>query len=191
MKHTIPALLALASGMLLVPTLEAQTGPPEGRRGQVLDRFDENGDGQLDREEFQKLRAFMAESGPARGLDRRRAQRRADDGSRPAPPKGPGQKLKRRPPGQPGPGPGGRERPRPDRKALIKKFDADGDGRLDREERAKLRSELEARRDARPDGRQRRGPGPQGRRPPGRGPDQGRNRPASGCSCPCCTPSDV
>ena len=176
MKYTILAFLALASVALLVPRGEAQPQTPEGKRANVIDRFDANGDGQLDRAEFQQLRKFMR----TRRLNRVNPSAEVQSGrrfQRPSPPKlagedqqggGPGQKLRRRPPRSGGGGPetGPNQAPHPGAKPGSKARPGGPRGRRQLERNRK-----------RPDGSGRDGRSQRGGRK-GRGPDQ-----CSGCNC--------
>ncbi|MEZ6197314.1 MAG: CotH kinase family protein [Planctomycetota bacterium] len=135
MTRLLPSCSLILVVFLAVPSLRAQEPPPVP--AEVLERlrarFDADGDGKLDAAEEAEMQGFL----------RRRAERRARERGR----GGPG--------GGPGGGPMGREI------ALVEKFDKDGNGRLDAEERVPAREE--ARKAARE------GPGRFGRRrgPPG------------------------
>ncbi|MDC0274275.1 EF-hand domain-containing protein, partial [Planctomycetaceae bacterium] len=121
-------------------------------------KYDKDGNGRLEREEMEAAR----EAGAFEGM---------------AFPGGPGGPQGRRGPGGPG-GPGDEER----RAEMMKRFDKDGDGELNEEERAALREEFGGRRggdgQGGPEGRRGQGgrPGEGGRRAPGR-PGEGEGRP--------------
>lgn len=69
-------------------------GPPDS--GQLFDRFDENNDDQLSREEFMKLTAAMREMRERRGGGPPGARGRADRDDRPGPPRDGGDRPQRR-----------------------------------------------------------------------------------------------
>lgn len=125
---------------------------PEGMHG-MIERGDANGDGALDKDELEKIAASFRERG----------QQRRPDGDRPE---------GRRPGGaDAGPeGRGGFDGP-PSAEMIVNnamRFDADGDGKLDREELTKFAQEMGRRRgDGNPQGRGGRGPDG-GDRPGGR-----------------------
>ncbi|MEM8944281.1 MAG: hypothetical protein AAGD11_03785 [Planctomycetota bacterium] len=175
-------------------------GPPDP--GQLFDRFDADGDGNLSRAEFMKLTEEMRPPRPPRGRDgagqdgppargegrRPRFDRDAplqnpgDEGGRPPRPEG-RRRLNdedgsaRRGPrerGQRGPGAGGPEGRRPPSpEAVFERFDENGDDRLSRDEFMKLADRMRQMREGRG------GPGARGGRGPG-GPrdDDGPRRPA-------------
>lgn len=127
---------ALLCGMLLVPTPAnaAENGKPgtSGRpdraelRKMLLEKFDSDGDGQLNQQE-------------------RAAARKAREERRAAGQQGPGQGKRRRP-GAAG-GNNGQAGNRADfRKRLLDRFDTDGDGKLNETERKAARSEMRSKR---------------------------------------------
>lgn len=120
-------LLAIG-GALMASTALAQ--PPEGERGrrrerdpermkQLIERFDEDGDGELSREERQKARETMRSE-------------RGERGGRPGGPGGEAGERGRGGPGGPG-GPGGR-RGMAQPGDLFDQIDSDGDGTITKEQ---------------------------------------------------------
>ncbi|MGC3966481.1 MAG: EF-hand domain-containing protein [Pirellulales bacterium] len=109
---------------LAAPTFAADEKKPEGKPGAgkpgqggpgreaMIKKFDKNGDGKLDKDEMQAARTAMGDRKPAPGGDG----------------KGPG-------------GPGGRLNPE-QMQALVKKFDKDGDGKLNDAEKGAARDEF-------------------------------------------------
>jgi Ca2+-binding EF-hand superfamily protein len=87
---------------------------PRLDRRAILERFDEDGDGQLDEQERRQAR---------RAMQRRQAQRRPGQGQ--------------------APGARGQRGQRPTREELFRRFDTDGDGQLDEQERQRLRQEVQ------------------------------------------------
>lgn len=118
------------------PSDGERQGPGPGIRERLLKKYDANGNGRLDREEFAKARADGALPG------------RGERGPQPKDGKGQGPKDGK------GKKPSDGEGQRPDRAAmkerLLKKYDANGNGKLDKDELAK------ARKDGALDGRRRR-----------------------------------
>lgn len=159
MKKITPTLLTGALALLIAAPLAAQESPREILRERVLERLDQDGDGQVSAEERQAARERL--------------------GERPAPDQ----------PGRSGRfGRFGRQRPgalphlRPGlREGIRSRLDADGDGQLDPEERASGRELLRERLGER--GEQSRPFSPRFRGQPGRrfqpdaAPDAGEGRP--------------
>ena len=122
MKARPLALCLLSAALCAIPAL-AQTetkpdapkadrsGQMEKRRQEMLQRFDANGDGKLDDTEKAAMKEAQKQERSVRGM--------GDSGNRSSP-------------GEAGPGPG----PGGDRflKEMIKRFDKDGDGKLDEAE---------------------------------------------------------
>ena len=118
----------------------AGTGPrrPEQSRlnaQNLLRRFDKDGDQKLNREELSAL---------LQSLRRQRADAGRQAGGRGGPKKGRGDQQKRR--GDRARGESRRRPARVDREKLIERFDKDGDGRLNEQERAAAREALRQRR---------------------------------------------
>jgi len=127
---------------------KGERGPKRDGRpnpGQLFDKFDANGDGQLSRAEFMKLSEEVRANRPPRGHAKRKGSRR--DGARPPRPGGSPKEGRRRfdrerslqNPGDQGPrrpGAEGHRPPSPD--AVFDRFDEDGDDQLSREEFMKL-----------------------------------------------------
>lgn len=111
---------------------DAEAGKVENREipPKLIEKFDKNGDGKLDDGERSAMRKAIEErrgdgAGPGKGL--------------PGGKGGPGAK------GAPGgkPGPGGKGGPNEERRAeLTKRFDKNGDGKVDESEREALRKSL-------------------------------------------------
>jgi len=180
-KTLIPAILG---GLILIPTA-AQAQPREPGEGgggdaratireQMLKKFDKNGDGKLDekerpsREQLQEF--FRAQQGGAGGKDRAPGGGRPGAGGRP---------------GQGGPGGRGGDAGGNMRELFLKKFDKNGDGKLDEKERPSREQAMEFLRGQGGGGRPGQGerPGEGGR--PGAGgqggrPDFGGGRPGQG-----------
>ncbi|MBN8628260.1 MAG: EF-hand domain-containing protein, partial [Planctomycetes bacterium] len=106
-------------------------------REAMIKKFDKNGDGKLDKDELSAARAAMGDRKPAPGGDG----------------KGPG-------------GPGGRPNPE-QMQALMKKFDKNGDGKLDDAEKGAAREEFMKMRGGKP-GEGKPGAGKPGEGGPGR-----------------------
>ncbi|MBL9081204.1 MAG: EF-hand domain-containing protein [Planctomycetales bacterium] len=142
------ASLVVALG-LAVPSFAADEKKPEGKptagkpgaggpgREAMIKKFDKNGDGKLDKDELSAARAAMGDRKPAPGGDG----------------KGPG-------------GPGGRPNPE-QMQALMKKFDKNGDGKLDDAEKGAAREEFMKMRGGKP-GEGKPGAGKPGEGGPGR-----------------------
>lgn len=143
------AALVVALG-LAVPSFAADEKKPEGKPGAgrpgpggpgreaMIKKFDKNGDGKLDKDELSAARAAMGDRKPAPGGDG----------------KGPG-------------GPGGRPSPE-QMQALVKKFDKNGDGKLDDAEKGAAREEFMKLRGGKP-GEGKPGEGKPGAGKPGEG----------------------
>lgn len=118
---------ALALASLFVVALGhhalADDGPAKGsRKEQLLEKFDANGDGKLNDEERAKAREAFA--------------RRRGKGAVEAAGRGDCKEGKS----------AGRRGPRPElREKMLEKFDADGDGKLNEEERARARATFQRR----------------------------------------------
>ena len=111
--------------------------PPRVNVQSLLRRFDKDGDQKLNQEELSALLRSMrrqrGESNRPAGVDRRPAGRDAQNRARRD------QNRPRRDRPQDAPRP---RRPRVDREKLIERFDKDGDGRLDDQERSQAREAL-------------------------------------------------
>jgi hypothetical protein len=155
---SLPALgLTLAAGSLLaqgntVPGTPLQPGPAWGQRepGQIppalLERFDLNGDGQLDESERAALREEMANR-PGAARMREEILKRFDkngDGQLDEAERAEFQKF-REARMREGGGPGGPGGPRM-REELRKRADKNGDGQIDESERAAAREAMKKRR---------------------------------------------
>ena len=132
---------------------------------QVLQRFDKDGDGKLDEKERQaaiKAREeFMKRNGDASGRDQRGRQTmnredfikkfdtdgdgKLDDGERAAAREAMSRFRDQRTAGAARGGTNEPRKPRVDKRELLEKFDADGDGKLNDDERAKAREEFQNR----------------------------------------------
>jgi len=98
-------------------------------REELIRRFDANGNGRLDPEERQRLFEEMRNRRGARATDRRPGEDRRARGDLPR---------------------GRADRgERPGRRAWLRRFDADGNGRLDPEERERAREQMRSRQGAR------------------------------------------
>ena len=177
-----------------LPAAEREGRPDrEEMHKRMLERFDEDKDGELSDDEREKAREFRREHFGDRGERGPREGRGGREGRRPDGPGGPpeGRRWEGRGPGGPGRGPGGPEGrgfrpmgPPPPPAELFKKFDADKNDQLSLEEFEKLMGHLRDRMPGPPRGFRGPGgpggPGPEGRPPRGDGegrPDRRRQRP--------------
>lgn len=171
-------MIAVAAGLLVSPLRAADDDARPKRQGEdfrkrLLEEFDADKDGRLDKTEQAKAREAMAKRrGGAQGLDRRELMKKFDkdgdgrlsDEERKAAMQARG--------GAPGGRPGGASPA--DRRELMKRFDKNGDGTLNEAERAALRKAIAGRRgDAgtRPKTDRPKTDRPDEKRPGGAGPD--------------------
>ena len=160
----LAVVLAIGAIGVMADALRADDPPAKKRRvpPQVLKQFDKNGDGKLDESEKQAARAAMMKRFDKNGdgkIDEaeRQAAREAF--------------MKRRGGGGKGKGRPGKGRPGGfDRSAIIKRFDKNGDGKLDEAERQAAREAF----------MKRRGGGGKGKGRSGKGRPGGFDRPAGG-----------
>lgn len=145
-----PMLIAACAAILTLP-LTAQAEPNEkpdrkARRAAMLKKFDANGNGQLDPEEREKMRAEMTKGGGRRDPERMKKmlERFDKDGdgklSEDERAAARAEMQKRREAGGLK-GNGGEKRAE-----MLKKFDKDGDGKLSDDERAAMREAMKVQR---------------------------------------------
>jgi Ca2+-binding EF-hand superfamily protein len=142
------AFLAVLSLLSLISSWATADEPKEqGRRTELLQKFDKNGDGKLDQQEVAAAREALGNKGKQarRGADEPAAEalKRFDkngDGKLDAQEIAAARAARmKRGEGGPRRGPGGEM---PGREALLKKFDKNGNGKLDPDELAQARAQL-------------------------------------------------